>query len=94
MIITEIKDRSPIYPNVDDVEFKITRYYGEDALKITDNKKLSNLAKKYLYKDVEIFGEKGVVIGVEDNEAFADYYLIVYRPNEDKITFELTAELI
>lgn len=73
-------------------EFKVTQYYGESALDFACSHKREDIKqwlKHSLFKDCIIKNQKGVVIGVEDNEEFNDYYLIIFIPETAEILFEL-----
>lgn len=71
-------------------EYKITRYYGKDALGCTDREDVNQFIKEWLGKDcITVGGKRGVVIGFEDNEPWCDYYLIVYIPETQETLYEL-----
>lgn len=66
-----------------------TSYWGASALQI-DNENIRQDMTKYLYKDCTIDGgQKGIIIGFEDNNQFLDYYYIVYVPELDKVVYQL-----
>ena len=79
-------------------EFKITQYYGQDAIDFANNHEredIRNWILEYLHKDcITSNKEIGTVIGIEDNEEFDDYYLIIYVPEIKEVRFDLAAKLI
>lgn len=94
-MIKENIETKDIYGN--EGEFKVTQYYGNDAITFAECHKredIKNWILSCLSKDCNIRGEKGIVIGVEDNEVFIEYYLIVFIPETKEITYELSVDLI
>ena len=86
MIIERIENKNL---HGDTGEWKVTQYFGEDALKIK-NPKVIDLIKKYLGKDIRNDkGRRGIVIGWENNEPYLDYYYIVYYPDKEEVGYEL-----
>lgn len=76
-------------------KFKVVTYIGSDALKWEGREDVKNWIKESLGKVVESHqGKKGLVIGFEDNEVFADYYLIIYLPSENKLSYELVVTIL
>lgn len=89
MIIEKIVNKD-IFGN--EGEFKVTQYYGESALSFAYSHKRDDIKqwlKNSLFKDCVVRNQKGIVIGVEDNEEFSDYYLIVFIPETTETWFEL-----
>lgn len=90
MIIERISNED-IYGNKG--EFKVAQYYGESALDFAGSRKREDVKqwlKNLLFKDCIVQNKKGVIIGVEDNEEFNDYYLIVFIPETTEIKYELS----
>lgn len=79
-------------------EYKITQYYGQDAIDFANNHEredVKNWILERLHKDcITSNKEIGTVIGIEDNEEFNDYYLIIYVPEIRKVRFDLDTKLI
>lgn len=69
------------------------QYFGNDALNANIREDFKEDIKKYLGKDCSIIrGEEvidGVIIGIEDNNTFQDYYYIVYSPEKKQVFFQL-----
>lgn len=92
MIIEEVVNKD-ILGN--EGEFKVTKYYGESALDFACSHKRDDVKKwlkNSLFKDCIVRNQKGIIIGVEDNQEFNDYYLIVFIPETKEILFELEAK--
>lgn len=67
-----------------------TQYFGEDIEKF----EAAEDAKKYIidniYKECITWGgDKGFIIGIENNYIYSDYYFIVYIPDKELIVYEL-----
>lgn len=66
------------------------QYFGEDILKIDARDEIKELVKNSINKECVIdSGNKGIIIGLEDNSCFNDYYFIVYCPKTEEISYEL-----
>lgn len=67
-----------------------TRYFGDDAKNFLEN---INWHEKSEYIGKECItsheGKRGIIIGFEDSQCAADYYYIVFIPDEKKIVYEL-----
>lgn len=61
-------------------EFNNTQYLGKDV---------PNKFKKYLNKEYHSDQIDGVIIGIEENEEYIDYYFIIYDPDQEIVRFEL-----
>lgn len=68
-----------------------TSYYGISALQAAiDHDEIRADIAKHLYKDCTTHeGNKGIIIGFEDNNQFFDYYYIVYVPQLNKVEYML-----
>lgn len=64
-------------------------YWGTSALQVDHDGIRQNISK-YLFRDCVVdSGHKGIIIGLEDNNQFFDYYYIVYVPELNKVVYQL-----
>ena len=66
-----------------------TRYFGKDAEDFLENINWHSDID-YLGKECTVVGkQQGIIIGIEDNEEYNDYYYIVYIPQDNRVTYVL-----
>lgn len=74
-------------------EKPVIQYFGKDVENIDIKEEIKKDVMKYLYKDclvkIKSIIEKGIIIGFEINQAYNDYYYIVYVPNEGTVYYML-----
>lgn len=67
-------------------EFESIQYFGRDALGCSNKEDINKCIEEALFKDcVTDDGKVGIVIGIEDNNAFYEYYYIIYIPSTGKV---------
>lgn len=69
-------------------DLDIIRYYGIDAETFLISIGWEN-SIKYLGKECTIGNKQGIIIGIESNKNFLDYYFIIYIPKENICIYEL-----
>lgn len=62
-----------------------TQYFGKDAEDFLESINYHSTIE-YLGKECTVKGKQGIIIGIEDNEEYEDYYYIIYIP-EDKVVY-------
>lgn len=87
-MVKETKFEKDIFGNI--VNSKNIQYFGKDALNADVSENIKEHIKNDLFQECILFnGDKGLIVGFEDNIQFYDYYYIVLNYKTKSIDYEL-----
>ena len=89
-MINIVKSRNFLSVNSPNKVVNNIQYFGEDAINIDIDNRFNELIRSSMYKECTTYnGDKGIIIGFEDNQSLIDYYFIVYCPESESVVYEL-----
>lgn len=72
------------------LDIDYVQYFGEDVEKFPARQDIKNSILKSINKECTTpDGYSGIIVGVEDNHSYNDYYYIIWVPESGKMIYEL-----
>ena len=72
-----------------------TQYFSKDVEKFEATEDTKEYIINNMYKECVTWGgDKGFIIGIENNYLYSDYYFIIYIPDKELIVYDLINAVI